>query len=118
MDKQEKEKLIKKEEARLKKAYSEIDDKKKAIVEKQIHNAAFLHVSMAELQDIINEEGYVDHYQNGANQFGTKVSPNVQILDGYQKQYTQVVKQLLDLMPKNVEPAEIDDGFEAFLNGK
>lgn len=113
MDKLEKEKQIKKEVSRLAKQFAGIDPKKKSVVEKQINNAAYLHVSMVELQDSINENGYVDHYQNGANQFGTKMSPQVQILDSYQKQYTQVIRQLLDLLPKGEVIVE-DDGFDEF----
>ena len=40
-------------------------------------NAAFMAVSLEELQEIINEEGYTVEYQNGANQSGTKQSDAV-----------------------------------------
>jgi hypothetical protein len=37
-----------------------------------IENVAFMSVSLAELQSIINEKGYTETYTNGATQSGIK----------------------------------------------
>ena len=67
-----KEQKIKKEIARLKRVVKDLDKNKLQTVESLIKNAAFMAVSLEELQEIINAEGYVVEYQNGENQKGTK----------------------------------------------
>lgn len=60
-----KEQKIKKEIARLKRVFKDLDKNKLQTVESLIKNAAFMAVSLEELQEIINAEGYVVEYQNG-----------------------------------------------------
>lgn len=72
-----KEQKIKKEIARLKRVFKDLDKNKLQTVESLIKNAAFMAVSLEELQEIINAEGYVVEYQNGENQKGTKQSDAV-----------------------------------------
>lgn len=72
-----KEEKIKREFSRLKRIFKDLDKNKLQTVESLIKNAAFMAVSLEELQEIINEEGYTVEYQNGANQSGTKQSDAV-----------------------------------------
>ena len=60
-----KEQKIKKEIARLKRVFKDLDKNKLQTVESLIKNAAFMAVSLEELQEIINAEGYVVEYHNG-----------------------------------------------------
>ena len=53
-----KEQKIKKEIARLKRVFKDLDKNKLQTVESLIKNAAFMAVSLEELQEIINAEGY------------------------------------------------------------
>ncbi|MCZ9311746.1 MAG: hypothetical protein O0V67_00065, partial [Methanocorpusculum sp.] len=69
-----KDQKIKREINRLKRVFRDLDKNKLQTVESLIRNAAFMAVSLEELQEIINEEGYPVEYQNGANQSGTKQS--------------------------------------------
>lgn len=62
-------------------------------------NAAFMAVSLEELQEIINEEGYTVEYQNGANQSGTKQSDAVKTHIAMTKNHAAIIKQLCDLVP-------------------
>jgi len=64
-----------------------------------IKNAAFMAVSLEELQEIINEEGYTVEYQNGANQSGTKQSDAVKTHIAMTKNHAAIIKQLCDLVP-------------------
>ena len=68
-------------------------------VESLIKNAAFMAVSLEELQEIINEEGYTVEYQNGANQSGTKQSDAVKTHIAMTKNHAAIIKQLCDLVP-------------------
>ena len=64
-----KEQKIKKEIARLKRVFKDLDKNKLQTVESLIKNAAFMAVSLEELQEIINAEGYAepDPEQHSAN---------------------------------------------------
>lgn len=82
--------------------------------------AAFMAASLYELRKIINEKGYTEEYQNGANQKGIKKRSEVEIYNTMIKNYSAIIKQLTDLLPKEQEknaPPQ-DDGFEGFVNGR
>lgn len=74
-------------------------------------------VSLEDLQEAINKKGYVEEYQNGANQKGIKKCSEVDIYNTMAKIYSSVIKQLTDLLPKSM-PKIDDDGFEDFVNAK
>ena len=59
-----KDQKIKREISRLKRVFKDLDKNKLQTVESLIRNAAFMAVSLEELQEIINEEGYTVEYQN------------------------------------------------------
>ena len=75
------------------------DKNKLQTVESLIKNAAFMAVSLEELQEIINDEGYVVEYQNGENQKGTKQSDAVKTHIAMTKNHAAIIKQLTDLVP-------------------
>ena len=94
-----KEQKIKRELTRLKKIFTDLDQNKLQIVESIMKNAAFMAVSLEELQEIINEEGYTVEYQNGANQSGTKQSDAVKTHIAMTKNHAAIIKQLCELVP-------------------
>lgn len=94
-----KEQKIKKEIARLKRVFKDLDKNKLQTVESLIKNAAFMAVSLEELQEIINAEGYVVEYQNGENQKGTKQNDAVKTHIAMTKNHAAIIKQLTDLVP-------------------
>lgn len=72
-----------------------------------IQNAAFMRVALDDLQEIIAEQGPVEQYQNGANQYGTKQSAALQSYNSLVKNYAAVIKNLFGLLPPMKRPAEI-----------
>ena len=94
-----KDQKIRKEIARLRRVFKDLDKNKLQTVESLIKNAAFMTVSLEELQEIINEEGYVVEYQNGENQYGTKQSDAVKTHIAMTKNHASIVKQLAELVP-------------------
>ena len=70
-----KDKAIRKETRRLAAIYQNIDENKRKVVDGLVKRAAFLAVSLAELEEIINGSGYTCEYQNGENPRGTKETP-------------------------------------------
>lgn len=105
-----------KELAKLKKIFKDIEPQKQKTVEKLIANAAFMAESLDELQDIIREKGFTEEYQNGANQYGMKKCSEVEIYNTMIKNYTSVVKQLVDLLPDGA--ASGGDELLDFISGK
>ena len=91
--------LIRKEANRLKRVFRDLDKNKMTTVLSLIESAAFMIVSLRELEEIINEQGYTDTYQNGENQYGTKQSEAVKTHLAMTKNLSTVVKQLTDLVP-------------------
>ena len=101
MEELTKEKRIQEEIDRLTVFYEDIDETEKAVVAPLIKNAAFMRVTLEDLQDQINEEGPVDEYQNGEGQFGKKQSAALQSYNSLIKVYTNVTKQLFHNLPYN-----------------
>ena len=112
-----KEDRINQEKNKLNRMFKEIEEKKKKTFEKLVINAAFMAISLEDLQKIINEKGYTEEYQNGANQRGVKKCSEVEIYNTMIKNYSSVIKQLTDLLPKDTTKV-VDDGFEEFVNAK
>ena len=94
-----KEQRIKSETTRLNSVFKELDENKKKVVTPLIKKAAFMHVELEELQKVIEENGCVDTYQNGANQYGTKKSAEVDVYNTMIKNYTAIIKTLTELAP-------------------
>ena len=115
-----KDEIIKSEKSKLRGIYKKLDKKVQKAVESLIEEAAFMAASLYELRQIIDEKGYTEEYQNGANQKGVKKRSEVELYNTMIKNYTSVVKQLTDLIPKesaNGGKAESDE-FEDFVNSR
>jgi len=114
-----KDERIKKEIRRLKNIYSKMDPDVKKVTQSLIENAAFMAVTLDDLQEIINKDGVISEYQNGANQWGTKKSPEVEVYNTMVKNHMAIIKQLTDLLPKEVKAVvEGNDGFDSFINSR
>ena len=94
-----KEQKIKKEIARLKRVFKDLDKNKLQTVESLIDNAAFMAEQLEHLQTDIEEKGYISEYQNGENQKGTKQSDAVKTHIAMTKNHAAIIKQLTDLVP-------------------
>lgn len=119
-----KEQRISKEVNRLKKLFTVIPKNTLQSVMSLISNAAFMAVTLEDLQKTINKEGAVSKYQNGENQWGTKKSPEVEIYNSMIKNHSSLIKQLTDLIPKPddippvpvMPPPKKQDAFERIVN--
>lgn len=114
------EQRIKKEVARLKRLYKDMEADTMNKVSSLIENAAFMTVTLKDLQETINKDGAVSKYQNGENQWGTKKSPEVEIYNSMIKNHMGIMKQLTDLMPAipKPEPKKEDPLFNIINRGK
>ena len=98
MDKS-KEKRIKQELTRISKFFEKADGNQRALVAPLLQNAAFMAITLEDLQETINAEGATDEYQNGANQRGIKQSATLQSYNALIKNYTTVIKALSAVLP-------------------
>lgn len=101
-----KEKRILKEKNKLKRIFSQIPDDRKKMVENLLENAAFMAITLSDLQISINENGPTSEYKNGANQFGIKKSPELEAYNIMIKNYATVMRQLMDLLPAGASKDE------------
>ncbi|MGM7635644.1 hypothetical protein [Bacillus sp. Hm123] len=118
--KEEEEKLARVEQQKriLRRQFTKLDTKMKKTAASLIENAAFMIVTLEDLQKEINRNGAVSIYQNGENQWGTKKSPEVEIYNTMIKNHMAIMKQLTDLLPKQTLNTKDDDGFDAFVNDR
>lgn len=110
-----KEQRIKKEISRLKKLYKDMPEQTMKKVISLIENAAFMEITLQDLQDDINKNGAVSEYQNGENQFGTKESPEASIYNKMIKNLMGAIKQLTDLTPQAPQEIKKEDKFLKIL---
>jgi len=108
---------IEKEKRRLSGIFTKIDPKSKKAIQSLIDNAAFMAITLQDLQESMNNDGVISKYQNGANQWGTKKSPEVEVYNTMVKNHAAIIKQLTELLPKP-EPTKLDDGFEKFVDNR
>ena len=112
-----KESLISSKVAELRRTYRGIDDSRKKNAEMLIPNAAFMCVSMMELENIINKKGYSEEYQNGANQKGVKKCSEVETYNNFAKNYLSYIKQLDDMLQKSGGSSKEDELMEYLTGG-
>lgn len=97
-----KDERVKKEINRLKKIFKTLDKNKLDTVQTLIQNAAFMSVTLEDLQEIINKDGCTHEYTNGANQAGVKRSAEMDVYIAMTRNQSTIIKQLTDLAPPKV----------------
>jgi len=102
---------IKSEKGRLNKVFKNLDKNKLTTVQSLIDNATFMAITLEDLQEAINENGISEEYKNGANQWGKKQSPEVEVYIAMTRNLTAIIKELANLSP----PAERKDSKLAAL---
>lgn len=110
-------KRIKQEENRLKKYYKELGITSK-VLEGLIYRAAFMRVTLEELEEDIKENGTTEMFtQSDMVEPYQRKRPAIDIYNTTIKNYNIVIKQLNDALPKT-PPKQEDDGFDEFVGGK
>lgn len=111
---EERERLAELEYKRLGALFKSVEGSKRKLIDGQLQQAAFLAVTLVELQSIIRRDGVTEAYQNGAAQHGMKPSAAVQTYDKLQNTYTKIMAQLRKEMPESEASSELMD----FIMGK
>lgn len=116
MAKKKKETKIKAKIKELVSIFSNLQEDTKRTIRPMIEKVAFMSVTLDDLQDDINLNGVTEQYQNGENQFGVKKSASIDVYNTMIKNYTSLMKQLTDFLPKDEMPSKAGDSLKAFIN--
>ena len=96
----DKEKRICNEFERISIYFANLSEDELSVITPLIQNASFMHVTLEDLQKIIAEQGPIEEYKNGENQFGQKQSAALQSYNALVKNFASVIKTLFSLLPK------------------
>lgn len=103
---------IKREKKRLEKIFQGLEKNKLDTCAALIDRAAFITISLEDLEEELNETGWVETYQNGESQFGMKKSAAADVHISLTKNLNAIMKQLLDLVP----PAQKESRLAALMD--
>jgi hypothetical protein len=103
---------IKFEYNRLMQLFKTVPKDKISLARKLISRAAFLAVTIDELEKDISKNGYEEEYRNGEFQYGKKKSAAAELHVTYTKNLIAVMKQLNDML--DIKSAGGGDPFESF----
>ena len=111
MAKASKETRVKKEKKRLQEIFKDMEPNKLSTCQALIDRAAFITISLQDLEEQLNLTGWVEPYQNGENQSGLKKAAAADVHISLTKNLNAIVKQLLDLVP----PAQKESRLAAMM---
>ena len=110
-----KETRIKRRFKALQSIFENIETDKQIIAENLIKRAVEIEFHLDDLAQEIKKNGFIETYQNGNNQFGTKESTASKSYNSLLKNYNAIIRTLLSILPET-QRKEISDGFDEFLN--
>ena len=103
---------IKREKDRLLDIFKDLEANKLSTCQALIDRAAFITISLEDLEEQLNATGWVEPYQNGENQSGLKKAAAADVHISLTKNLNSIVKQLLELVP----PAQKKSRLEMMMN--
>ena len=102
-----KDERIQQEYGRMKELFATMPENELRFCDPLLQNAAFMKVTLEDLQKAINENGVTDSYQNGANQSGTKASADLQAYNSLAKVYNALMDKLSAKLPKQMKQSRL-----------
>ena len=73
-----------------------------------IDRAAFITISLQDLEAQLNETGWVEYYQNGETQSGWKKAAAADCHISLTKNLNTILKQLIELVPAAKKASKLD----------
>ncbi len=113
-----KKKKIKQQKNKLTKIFKQLDKNTLSLVQNLINEVAFMSVTLEENRAYIEEHGVKELYMNGKGQFGYKESVESKNYNAMIKNYTNVVKQLVDFLPKDEKKNAGEDLLKFIASGR
>lgn len=115
---EEKKEKIKQQKNKLSKIFKQLDKNTFSLVQNLINEVAFMSVTLEENRIYIEEHGVKELYMNGKGQFGYKESVESKNYNTMIKNYTNVVKQLVDFLPKDEKKNAGEDLLKFIASGR
>lgn len=103
---------VKKEKNKLARIYKNIPEDQRKLVSQLIENSAFIAVLLEDLRNDIDKNGWTETYNHGGGQSGNKRSVAADLYMVAVKNYSQITKQLNDLLP---DGGDQEDDLMTFL---
>ena len=104
------EERIGREERRLLRLFRDVEETRKKTVLGLIRRAAFMRISLEDLEEEINENGFTEEFSQGNQEPYMRERPVAKVYNALNGGYQKICKQLTDLLPKE----ERDKGGDAF----
>lgn len=112
MAKKKTESAVSVKKAELLEIFAGADENKLKVAEPLIESAAFMAVSLKDLEQQLAEVGWTETYQNGNRQSGSKQTAAAVSYLSVQKQLNVTTHRLLDLVP----PAKKSDAIDQLMD--
>lgn len=112
-----KRKKIKTLKNKFNKLFKQLDKPTFSLVQNLINELAFMSVTLEENRQHIEEFGVKEIYMNGKGQFGYKESVESKNYNAMIKNYTNVVKQLVEFLPKEEKKSAGEDLLKFIASG-
>ena len=109
MAKLKKETRIKRERERLNGIFQDLEENKLRTCDALLDRAAFITISLEDLEDGLNKTGWTEEYQNGEHQSGMKKSAAADVHISLTKNLNAIMKQLLELVPPSHKKSKLDE---------
>lgn len=100
---------IKKERDRLATVFSDLEPNKLNTCQALLDRAAFITVSLQDVEEQLNETGWTEYYQNGESQSGWKKSAAADVHISLTKNLNAIIKQLLELVPPAQKKSRLEE---------
>ena len=114
---EEKQMQTKKEMQKLKKLFKDLPKDKQRAAEGLIQEAAFMRVTLEETRHIIDQEGIIEHFEQGAQKF-LREHPATKVYNAMINRYTTVCKQLFEMVPDPEAGKQAEDELMAFVKSR
>ena len=112
----DKDTLVKREIARLTGLFKDIEKNRRLSTNGLINEAAFMKVTLQELKYEIDKDGPIDEMSQGEYSI-LREHPALKSYNTMVQRYAAILKQLTDLLPKEVKVVE-EDVFADFINSR
>ena len=107
---------IKAEKKRLNTIYKDIEPRKKDTVAGLIERCAYMRVTLEDFEVDLDENGFTEKFSQGNQEPYDRKRPVAEMYQGMNTSYQKAIKQLSDLLPKEVVVKKDDDGFDDFVS--
>ena len=111
---EEKQKQIKKEITKLRRLFKNLPKDKQKAAEGLLQEAAFMKATLEETRHIIDQEGILEHFEQGAQKF-LREHPATKVYNTMINRYATVCKQLFDMVPDREAGKQAEDELMAFV---